>query len=59
VRRVLTIAVAVLAFVLGVAFAKTLEERPRPGGVVTSVRTLEPLPLEQPAQTVTVTVTSP
>jgi hypothetical protein len=58
--RVLLIAViATLAFLLGIAFARTLDERPSPGGVVTDVRTLTPLPQEPPARTVTVTVTSP
>jgi hypothetical protein len=50
--------VAALAFLLGIAFARTLDERPEPGGVVTNVRTLTPLPQEPPARTVTVTVTS-
>jgi len=54
----LTVGVAALAFLLGIAFARTLDERPRPGGVVTDVRTLAPLPQEPPARTVTVTVTS-
>ena len=58
-RAVLLAVVAVLAFLLGVAFARTLEERPTPGRVVTDVRTLTPLPQEPPARTVTVTVTAP
>jgi hypothetical protein len=49
----------VLAFLLGMAVAQTLDERPEPGGVVTDVRTLPPLPQQPPARTVTVTVTSP
>jgi hypothetical protein len=56
---VLAAVLVVLAFLLGMAFADTLDERPGPGGVVTDVRTLEPIPQEQPAETVTVTVTSP
>jgi hypothetical protein len=55
----LFVVVALLAFLLGMAFARTLDERPRPGGVVTDVRTLTPLPQQPPARTVTVTVTSP
>ena len=55
----LFVVVALLAFLLGIAFARTLDERPRPGGVVTDVRTLTPLPQQPPARTVTVTVTSP
>jgi hypothetical protein len=56
-RLLLFAVVAVLAFLLGIAFARTLDERPRSGGVVTNVRTLTPLPQEPPARTVTVTVT--
>jgi hypothetical protein len=48
----------VATFVLGMAVARALDDEPRPGGVVTSVRTLTPLPLEAPARTVTVTVTA-
>ncbi|HXG77375.1 MAG TPA: hypothetical protein VNJ53_12475, partial [Gaiellaceae bacterium] len=46
-----------LVFLLGVALGRALEERPRPGGRVTEVRTLTPLPQQAPARTVTVTVT--
>jgi hypothetical protein len=49
----------VFAFLLGIAVARTLDERPEPGGVVTDVRTLTPLSQQPPARTVTVTVTSP
>jgi len=48
-----------LAFLLGIAFARTLDERPEDGGTVTSVRTLTPLPQQGPTTTVTVTVTRP
>lgn len=58
-RVVLVSVIAAFAFLLGIAFARTLDERPRSGGVVTDVRTLTPLPQEPPARTVTVTVTSP
>jgi hypothetical protein len=57
-RIVLFVVVALLAFLLGIAFAETLDERPEPGGVVTNVRTLTPVPQEAPTRTVTVTVTS-
>ena len=58
--RVLVILVGlVLAFVLGMAFAQTLDDRPRPSGAETDVRTLTPLPQEAPVRTVTVTVTNP
>lgn len=48
-----------LAFLLGIAFAQTLDDRPSSGGVVTDVRTLTPLPQGAPTRTVTVTVTTP
>ena len=48
-----------LAFLLGIALAQTLDERPEEGGIVTSVRTLTPLPEQGPVRTVTVTVTAP
>jgi hypothetical protein len=59
-RVVLLIVGLVLAFLLGVSFARTLDERPRSGGAVTTVRTLEPIPQGGPGTvTVTVTVTGP
>ena len=58
--RVLLVVVGLtLAFLLGIAFARTLDERPRSSGTETIVRTLTPLPQEAPARTVTVTVTTP
>lgn len=57
-RLVLVACLLVLAFLLGVAFARTLDERPEPGDAVTTVRTLTPVPQVRPAETVTVTVTS-
>ena len=48
---VLTLTVAAVLFLLGVGLGLTLEERPRPGGNITSVRTLEPLPLPSAATT--------
>jgi hypothetical protein len=58
-RTVLVGLLLVLAFLLGIAFAQTLDERPEDGATMTSVRTLTPLPQESPARTVTVTVTAP
>jgi len=58
-RVLLSGAALALAFLLGIAFAQTLDERPENGGTVTSVRTLTPLPQEAPVRTVTVTVTGP
>ena len=58
-RLVLLVVGLALAFVVGMAFAKTLDERPKPGGTETIVRTLTPLPQGAPTRTVTVTVTSP
>ena len=57
-RTALVVIGAVLAFLLGIAFARTVDDRPRSSGVVTRVRTLTPLPQSAPASTVTVTVTS-
>jgi hypothetical protein len=51
------IAAAIVLFALGVALGQALEENRRGGETSTSIRTLEPETL--PAQTVTVTVTSP
>ena len=59
VRALLAGVALVLAFLLGLAFARTLDERPDGGAAVTSVRTLTPLPQEGPPRTVTVTVTTP
>ena len=56
-RIALGIVLAVLLFLLGIAFARTLDERPASGDTVTNVRTLTPLPQEAPVRTVTVTVT--
>jgi len=58
--RVLLVVVGLtLAFLVGIAFARTLDQRPRPSGAETNVRTLTPLPQEAPVRTVTVTVTGP
>ena len=57
VRFLLVALVLALVFLLGIAFARTLDERPEPGGVVTDVRTLPPLPQQGPGRTTTVTVT--
>jgi hypothetical protein len=56
---VIGLVLLVVAFLLGIAVARTLDERPGPGDTVTNVRTLTPLPQQPPARTVTVTVTSP
>lgn len=57
--RRLAVAIALLAvFAVGVALGRALDDAPEPGGVTTTVRTLEPLPQEPPARTVTVTVTA-
>ena len=58
-RALLVLVLLVFAFLLGIAVSRTLDERPKPGGVVTNVRTLTPLPQQPPARTVTVTVTTP
>lgn len=59
VRAVLATLLLLVAFVFGMAFARTLDEQSDKGGVVTNERTLTPLPQNPPARTVTVTVTSP
>ena len=56
-RVVLVVGLA-LAFLLGIAFARTLDERPESGGAETIVRTLTPVPQGAPTRTVTVTVTT-
>lgn len=53
------IAALLLAFLLGVAFARALDEHPEQGPRVTTVRTVTPLPLQEGGSTVTVTVTAP
>jgi multisubunit Na+/H+ antiporter MnhB subunit len=57
-RLVLVLVGLVLAFLLGIAFARTLDERPKSSGAETVVRTLTPLPQDAPGRTVTVTVTA-
>ena len=59
VRVLLVGALAVLVFLLGVAFSRALDERPRTGEPVTTVQTLSPRTQEAPARTVTETVTQP
>lgn len=61
-RRLATYALLAAAggvlFALGIGLGKALEENHEPGGSVTEVRTLRPLPLAPSRQTVTVTVTT-
>ena len=49
------IVAAALAFLVGLAVGRALEEGPRPGGTQTGIRTLTPLPAPGAATTVTVT----
>jgi hypothetical protein len=58
-RGLVVLVLLAFVFLLGIAFARTLDDRPERGGDVTSIRTLTPLPQQPPARTVTVTVTSP
>jgi hypothetical protein len=58
-RIVLLVVGLALAFLLGLAFARTLDERPKSSGTETNIRTLTPLPQGAPTHTVTVTVTGP
>jgi hypothetical protein len=57
-RVVLVVVGLAVAFLLGIAFARTLDERPESGGAETIVRTLTPVPQGEPTRTVTVTVTT-
>jgi hypothetical protein len=45
-------------FLLGIAFARTLDDRPHTSGNETIVRTLTPATQSAPGRTVTVTVTA-
>jgi hypothetical protein len=45
-------------FALGIGLGRALEENPEPGGTITQVRTLRPLPLAPERETVTETVTA-
>jgi hypothetical protein len=56
-RRFALFLALVAVFVLGIAVGQALDDEPNAGGVVTSVRTLTPLPQQPPTRTVTVTVT--
>jgi hypothetical protein len=49
------VGLVLLAFVVGLALGQALEEGPDPGGTVTAVRTLRPVPLPPVTETVTVT----
>ncbi len=59
VKAIAIVAALALAFLVGIAFAQTLDDRPSSGATVTDVRTLTPLPQGAPERTVTVTVTTP
>jgi len=56
-RRLLVALALIAVFVLGIAVGQALDDHPSPGGIITSVRTLSPLPQQPPTRTVTVTVT--
>jgi hypothetical protein len=58
VRALLLVVGLICVFLLGMAFAETLDDRPGSSGTETNVRTLSPLPQEAPVRTVTVTVTT-
>jgi hypothetical protein len=57
-RAVLVCLAALFVFLLGIAFARTLDDRPRTSGDETIVRTLTPVTQSAPGRTVTVTVTA-
>ena len=56
-RRLLVALALIVVFVLGIAVGQALDDHPSPGGTITFVRTLSPLPQQPPTRTVTVTVT--
>jgi hypothetical protein len=56
---VVATALAAIAFFAGLALGRALEERPRPGGTQSLVRTLEPGTLPPITRTVTVTTQAP
>jgi len=58
VRALLVVLVSVFVFLLGIAFARTLDDRPHTSGNETIVRTLTPVTQSAPGRTVTVTVTA-
>jgi hypothetical protein len=58
-RLLLAAALATLFFLLGIAFSRALDERPKTGDPVTTVQTLAPGKQEAPPRTVTETVTGP
>jgi hypothetical protein len=57
VRLLLSAALGLVVFGLGVALGEALHDNPTPGGRQTVVRTLHPRPV--PSETVTVTVGTP
>jgi len=59
IRRLLLAVGLIAIFLLGMALGQALDDAPKSGDVVTSVRTLSPLPQQPPTKTVTVTVTQP
>jgi hypothetical protein len=59
IRAALLVLAALFVFLLGIAFARTLDDRPRTSGNETIVRTLTPVTQSAPGRTVTVTVTAP
>lgn len=58
IRAALLVLAALFVFLLGIAFARTLDDRPRTSGNETIVRTLTPVTQSAPGRTVTVTVTA-
>ena len=58
VRALVVVLAALFVFLLGIAFARTLDDRPHTSGNETIVRTLTPATQSAPGRTVTVTVTA-
>ena len=55
-RSVIAVLALTLAFLLGIAFSRALDERPKSSGTETIVRTLTPVPQGSPGSTVTAQV---
>jgi hypothetical protein len=55
----LLLVLGIVVFALGVGLGRSIAENSDPGGTITQVRTLRPLPLAPERETVTVTVTTP
>lgn len=59
-RRLVTLFLLGVAFVIGIGVGEALHDQPDLGGTQTLIRTLQPLPIPRiPAETVTITTSVP